>query len=355
MKNTKVAIIGCGEVTNGHLSAWKKINSAKVVAVSDLNLDLAKATAKRWGIEKSFANLSDLIGQTQVDIVDICTPPHTHASIAIEAMDSGANVLIEKPMTARIEDAEAIVSHQKNLSSPVKVGIVHNWLFERVVLQAQALVEQGFLGQILGIEVEAINTKYDSMAAKKDHWCHSLPGGRFSEMLAHPIYLTMNFLGDTKVVAVQRGKCGTYPWMASDELCVFFKSGERLGRAYASFNAPREAIFIRIYGSEAILQADVINAVLTKLPRRQTTRFNRGYDSIRQAVQLTTSTIGNVGRIVSGRWRSGHDECIRLFAESVLNNSKPPVTAEEGFAVAKVVDEACQLIIEAENDDVSSV
>ena len=140
MKNTKVAIIGCGEVTNGHLSAWKKINSAKVVAVSDLNLDLAKATAKRWGIEKSFANLSDLIGQTQVDIVDICTPPHTHASIAIEAMDSGANVLIEKPMTARIEDAEAIVSHQKNLSSPVKVGIVHNWLFERVVLQAQALV-----------------------------------------------------------------------------------------------------------------------------------------------------------------------------------------------------------------------
>ena len=46
MKNLEVAVVGCGEVANGHLSAWKKISNAKVVAVSDLNLDLAKATGR---------------------------------------------------------------------------------------------------------------------------------------------------------------------------------------------------------------------------------------------------------------------------------------------------------------------
>ena len=169
-------------------------------------------------------------------------------------------------------------------------------------------------------------------------------------MLAHPIYLAMNFLGDTQVSAVSRSKCGSYPWMASDELCVLLRSGEKLGRAYASFNAPREAIYVKIYGTKAILQADLINAVLTVLPERRTSRFNKGYDSMRQAARLTASTFGNIGRVVSGSWRSGHDTCIRLFAESVLNGTKPPVTAEEGLAVAKVVDEACKLIVKAENE-----
>ena len=76
----------------------------------------------------------------------------------------------------------------------MKAGVIHNWLFEPPVLEASSLAKKGRLGEVISVGVEALSTKDDSMAANKQHWCHVLPGGRFSEMLAHPISLMKHFL-----------------------------------------------------------------------------------------------------------------------------------------------------------------
>ena len=68
-------------------------------------------------------------------------------------------------------------------------------------------------------------------------------------MLVRPIYLMMAFLRMIELLDVQVTKIGNYPWMKSDELLVSFKSGNKLGRVYSSFNAPRDAVFIRLYGT----------------------------------------------------------------------------------------------------------
>jgi predicted dehydrogenase len=317
-----------------------------VVAVSDLNENLAKNTAEAWKVPRYYSTLSDLLTKCEVDLVDICTPPQVHVALAVEAMKAGVNVLIEKPMAMTVKDAEKIVEYQK--ATGVKAGVIHNWLFDDPVLQADSVIKKGKLGEVFHVEVEALNTKYDSMAANEHHWCHKLPGGRFSEMLAHPIYLMRHFLGDIEVCEVQVSKIGDYVWMKSDELCATFKAGNKLGKAYASFNSSRDVVFINIYGREAILKLELINSIVNFLPKREATRFSKGFDSLRQTTQLFKSITGNIFKVASGRWRSGHETYIKLFAESLINDSKPPVMVEEAFEVTKILEQMCTRIEEIE-------
>lgn len=342
-KQLNVAIVGCGYVANGHIEAWRKIRDARIAAVCDLNEDLARNTINQWRIPAYYKSLSGLIAKEKVDIVDICTPPQTHAPIAVQAMQAGMNVLIEKPMTMSTEDAQKIVDTQNE--TKMKAGVIHNWLFEPPVVEATSIVERGSLGDLFNVEIEVLNTRTEPMAANEHHWSHKFPGGRFSELLAHPIYIIRHFLQseitDFNVVA---SKLGEYSWMKSDEMVASFKAGKRLGTAYVSLNAPRDAIFVGLYGRKGILKFDIINATMNFYPERRTTRFNKVTDSLRQANQLVSSTLKNTADITFGRWLSGHDRCIMLYAESVRRGSKPPVTVDDGYEVVRVLERMCQVI-----------
>ncbi|MCJ7633113.1 Gfo/Idh/MocA family oxidoreductase [Candidatus Bathyarchaeota archaeon] len=347
MDKMNVGIVGCGYVANDHLKAWKRLPQTQVLAVSDLNEALAKNTAESWRIPHHYSSLYELLRQNKIDIVDICTPPQTHARLAVEAMSSGANVLLEKPMSMTVEDAKKIVDCRK--STGMRAGVIHNWLFEPPILEANSLVERGSLGEVVNIEIEALNTKYDPMVVNKNHWSHNLTGGRFSEMLAHPIYLIRHFLGaNIEVCDLQVAKKGSYEWMKSDELCSILKVENKMGRTYASFNAPRDAIFINIYGKDAMIKLDLINSTLNLLRKRKTDRVGKGFDTLRQAAQILQSTAKNGVKIALGRWRSGHELCIELFVDSLVGDKEPVVKVEDGLAVVEILEKMCIRISEAE-------
>jgi predicted dehydrogenase len=348
MDQISLVVVGCGYVAEGHLRAWKKVSKANVVAVCDLNEELAQQTAKRWDIPNYYKTLGEALERGDVNLVDIATPPQVHAPLAAEAMKAGVNVLIEKPMTMTVSDSQKIVDCQK--ATGVKAGVLHNWLFDQPVVFARSFVKEGYLGDVFSASVEALNTKKDSMAANEHHWSHKFPGGRFSEMLAHPIYLLREFIGtDINVEEVEVSKIGDYHWMKSDELVATFRAGNKLGRTYASFNSSREAIFVNLYGSEGILKLDIINSTVNILPRRVTSRFSRGFDAIRQAGQLVKWTAKSVGEIAFKRWQTGHDLCIKQFAGYLLNGGNPPVSVEEGLSVIKTLDEMCKIIVSKED------
>jgi predicted dehydrogenase len=63
---------------------------------------------------------------------------------------------------------------------------------------------------------------------------------------------------------------------------------------------------------------------------------------------LTKSTIRNVAKITLKRWKTGHDRYVKLFAESLLNGTDPPVTVEDGLEVTKTLEKMCGMIERAE-------
>lgn len=136
--------------------------------------------------------------------------------------------------------------------------------------------------------------------------------------------------------------------MNFDEMAAIFKVGRKLGRAYSSFNSPRDAIYISLYGTESIVKLELINSILKILPKRTTNRFSKGFDSLRQAGQIIKSTGKNSLKIVFRQWMSGHDLYIKLFTESIIHGDEPPVPVEDGLATVKLLEETCRRISQFE-------
>lgn len=337
-----MAIVGCGAIAYIHYMAWHRIPYAKVVAVCDTNKATVERVAREWKIPKSFTSTSDLSDFTEVTLWDICTPIQTHTHLAKQAMRSGFDVLIEKPLAITSKDAKETVECQK--STGKKAGVIHNWLFEPPILEARDIVERGEIGEILSTRIDVISTKDEQMFADKDHWSHQLPGGRFTEMLIHPIYLLQFFSGDIEVRDVDVSKIGGYPWAKYDELQVTFTAQKKLAGVYASLNAPRNAVFVNLFGRKGILKLDIINATINVLPSARISRLRKVTDSLRQAFQLSSSTFKNAIKVLSRRWLDGHKMCIYLFAESLVNEKKPPVTLEEAYAAVKVLEDVYKVI-----------
>ena len=86
-ESLKVGLVGCGEVANwAHLPSLKKVKRAEVVAVCDVAEKVAASTTQRFHIRQYYTDFSQMLAREKLDIMDICTPPDTHAAIAIPAI-----------------------------------------------------------------------------------------------------------------------------------------------------------------------------------------------------------------------------------------------------------------------------
>ncbi len=310
----------------------------QVSAVCDLNEKLAKKFSKIWGIPNYYTSFSELLKQEDVDLIDICTPPQVHKILAIQAMESNCHVLVEKPLTMTVKEADEIIACQKR--SGVRLGVIHNFLFSPTVQRAHSIVEKGDVGDIASVEVEAFSTG-KLMASNEKHWVHALPGGRMGEILPHPIYLIQEFIGNLEVVNVSISKVGKYAWMPCDELSAIFKAGKKLGVAHISFNSPRSFLNLNVIGREAILRVNPSMGILIKLPRISEGRFSKGFDAFRQAYQIMVSTTANAAKMAFGQWKSEHEIFIRRFVNSIIHDIDQPVTVESAFEVVRVLEELC--------------
>jgi predicted dehydrogenase len=157
-------------------------------------------------------------------------------------------------------------------------------------------------------------------------------------MLTHPIYLVEYFLGSVKLENIHVSKIGPYPWMRSDELVATLSGGDRFGQFYASFNSPRQAIELNLYGEKAFLQMDLINGTVNVLPSRPVKKVDIATDSIKRAEQIVSSTLSNIGKVVTGTWLSGHNLYIKEYSEAVLSGGKAPVSIADGHRVIQILE-----------------
>ena len=111
MDKLKVGVVGCGFIAKKrHIPSFLRLKkNVYLSAVCDLNQELAKGASKQFGIPHVYSDLSDMLSKEHLDIVDVCTPPKVHAPVALEAMESGCNVLLEKPMAPSLKDCDRMI------------------------------------------------------------------------------------------------------------------------------------------------------------------------------------------------------------------------------------------------------
>jgi predicted dehydrogenase len=339
----RIGVVGAGRITQeSHLPVLKTLKKVEVAAICDQRISVAKEVASRFRVKSVFDDLAEMLLKEKLDVVDICTPPHTHASLSIQAMEAGCHVLVEKPMATSVHEADRMISSSKKHN--VKLCVVHQNICNPVVMKAKRLVETGAVGDLLNVDVRTFERKDSEMCLNENHWCHTLPGGIFYEILPHPVYLLQSFLKDIKPVNVVSRKLGNVKWMKNDELRVLVEAENGLGSIVVSCNSPIHGDTFEILGSKKALRADLWGRTLITFKSRTQSSFSVGISNMHLGLQLFKvigSTASTLLKTVRGNV-SAHYAFISRFIDSISNNIEPPTTAENGRETVKILEEICK-------------
>jgi predicted dehydrogenase len=142
----RVGVIGTGSIARMHLNAYAANPDVDLVAVSDINLDRAKAVATEYGAARAYSDPNELLADDGVDGVSICTWNNSHASWAIAAVEAGKHALVEKPLSRTYTEALELQKVVQAHDRVVQVGFVRRHSPNCQVLKT--FIDAGDLGDI---------------------------------------------------------------------------------------------------------------------------------------------------------------------------------------------------------------
>jgi predicted dehydrogenase len=337
MARLRAAILGTGLIaTKKHIPAFLRLkNKVELIALCDVNTQVAEQVAKTYGIRRVYGSLSDLLAGEKPDLVDICTPPRTHARLAMEAIHNGCHVLVEKPMATSLSECDAIVQGAKE--SGVKVCVGHSDLFYSSFMRARELVAEGKIGEFRGMRI-LLSTPTDYMTSRPDHWAHKLPGGVFGESGPHVVYMTLAFIPSIRQVQVQAKKALEYPWSQFEDFRIDLVGEKAISSIGLVYSTNQWMAQVDILGSEGSLLVDLQGLVVIKYNRPNLTTRHVGWSLLSHSFQILGGTAANVARLATGRLRSTHHILLDRFLDSILSGGSSPVPAEQGREAVRVMD-----------------
>lgn len=145
MKKLKVAVIGCGNISVMHLDSVAFSDLAELVAVCDIKKDRAEKCAEKYGV-KYYTDYDEMFKCEKLDAVHLCLPHYLHTVVAIDAFKAGINVISEKPMSIKYEDAlEAVETAEK---CGVKYGVIFQCRYNTPSQLVKKRITDGRLGKV---------------------------------------------------------------------------------------------------------------------------------------------------------------------------------------------------------------
>jgi predicted dehydrogenase len=127
----KAAVIGAGAFGRHHASKYRGLDGVELAAIADANPEVRRGSFAAHGVH-AVADWHDLLGR--VDLVSICTPAVTHSTIVRAFLNSGANVLVEKPIATSLEEADALIALAEETGRVLTVGHQERFVFARTGL-----------------------------------------------------------------------------------------------------------------------------------------------------------------------------------------------------------------------------
>ena len=151
-KILRVGIIGCGNIANSHAGTYVKQPDAKIVAVCDLIEDRAREFAAKHGLEDCaiYTDYKEMLAKEGLDCVSVCTYNRQHAPCAIDALDAGVNVIVEKPLCVTLEEGIEMMKAEKRSGKILSIGFQPR--FNDNMKEIKKIVESGELGDIYYIQ-----------------------------------------------------------------------------------------------------------------------------------------------------------------------------------------------------------
>lgn len=329
----KVGIIGCGAITSHrHGPEYANNKECNIVTFCDPSVDRAKQMAKLYG-GNYYDNYKYILENPEINAVSICSSNDTHAKITIEALKAGKHVLCEKPMAINSKEAKEMIRAANESNKFLMIG--HNQRLISAHKKVKEILERGDMGKVITFRTSFKHTGPESWSADKSKniWFYRKAAAFFGvlgDLGIHKIDLIQWLLGQ-QIIEVsatigtlnKRSSNGNMIEVEDNAIAMFKTSGGILGTMEVSWtNYGIEDNSTVIYCENGVIK-------IANDPKYDVVLEMNGGESI---YYKTAGISTNTNQLTSG--------IIDSFIYSIINNTKPDISGEEGYK-SLVVIEAC--------------
>jgi UDP-N-acetylglucosamine 3-dehydrogenase len=248
MNNLGVAVIGCGTWGFHHARVYRDLPKVNLLWISDLDVKRCESISTLFGA-KFTTDFLRVLDDPEVEAVSICTPTMTHLELALAAISSGKHVLVEKPMTNTVYEAEKLISSADRHDVFLSVGFVER--FNPAVSEAVRIIGEGEIGQVLMVHAKRVTRRPLRIGDV----------GVVKDLAIHDIDVTrVLFGGKPGLVFSSSGSLRhTFEDYANITLCY---GGGRNAFIEANWLTPRKVRTLTVTGSEGIIHVEYISQEL---------------------------------------------------------------------------------------------
>lgn len=191
---SKIGLVGCGRISANHLTAITELSQEfDLTAACDINTAALESFQLKHQVP-TFRSISEMLDQSSLDIIAICTPSGLHAAQGIEAARKGCHVLTEKPMATRYEDGMALTKTCEQYGK--QLFVMKQNRLNPSIRHLKAAIESGRFGRISNITSNVFWTRpqsYYDQAKWRGTW--AMDGGAFMNQASHYVDLLTWLMG----------------------------------------------------------------------------------------------------------------------------------------------------------------
>ena len=221
MKKLRIAVIGCGNVSGGHIAGWlKHPDRAEVIALVDVERKAAESRREHYKLADAdlYTDWQEAVAREDVDVINLCTQGHVRTEPIAAAMEAGKHVMAEKPIGWTMEECRNLRWYAQRYPD-LKVAVAYSLRYYPLNIRVRELIRSGAIGRVMYLEASH-NHPHDCRAyfdspeepRLSDSYGHYVPG---SEMTGatHAFDLMRYMLGEVKDVFAFREPFGAFALM----------------------------------------------------------------------------------------------------------------------------------------------
>lgn len=219
-KKLKIGIIGAGWIAEAHIDMYRNMPDVDIVAVADLIPGKAEALCRRYGVEgvRYYLSGHEMLEAEKLDAVSVCTYNTQHAPCAIDALEHGCHVLLEKPFTVTLDEAIEVMRAEKKSGKILSLGYQPRMAVNMQMIKK--IVDSGELGKVYYLQAgggrrSGIPTPYGTTFIEKD----TGGIGALGDIGTYSLDMLLHAVGDPKPLTVSGYTSSffgvrpeSYPW-----------------------------------------------------------------------------------------------------------------------------------------------
>lgn len=312
MKKLKLGVIGAGRIGKVHVETLaQSVSEAEIVIIADINEAAAAELAGKFGIAKYSNSYVDVIENTDVEAVVICSSTDTHAQYIIAAAQAGKHIFCEKPVDLSIDKIKAALAAVEEAGVKLMVGF--NRRFDPNFAKVRDMVDKGMVGDPHLLKI----TSRDPAPPPAEY--SAVSGGMFCDMTIHDFDMARFIVGSEVTEVYANATCLVDPAIgeAGDVdtaiITLTFANG-----AIGVIDNSRKAVYgydqrVEIFGTKGMVNAD------NNYPENH--RYYSA-DSVSGSLPLN---------FFMDRYTEAYANEMKCFCDAIFNNKPLPVSGHDGL------------------------